>query len=70
MVKGATPRGGEVPASEGDPRVRGQGGKGNGPFVAMANLQTAQERVVTPPGRSRVTLTQPGAIPETTGDIG
>ena len=31
----------------------------------MANLQTPRDRDVTPPGRSEVPLTQPGATPAT-----
>ena len=63
-VAGTTPPG-EAPASEGDPRVRGQANQGNTALAAMANLQTPRDRDVTPPGRSEVPLTQPGATPAT-----
>ena len=67
-VAGTIPPGGEAPASEGDPRVRGEANQGNVALVAMANLQTPRDRDVTPPGRSEVPLTQPGATPATPGD--
>ena len=68
LVAGTTPQGREAPASEGDPRVRGQVNQGNAAIVAMANLQTPRDRDATPPGRSEVPLTQPSATPATPGD--
>ena len=66
-MAGTTPPGGEAPASEGDPRVRGQVNQGNAALVAMANLQTSRDKDVTPSGRSEVPLTQPGATQQHLG---